>query len=139
METYGHTVTESTNRQQAQSKGKRTGTFENPSATGENPHLKPMQQQNLDAHWGGKSDHSGEYPEYTKEQYHKRATELARSSTSETVHGYKTADGTIVRFDVISGDFVKSGELGIRTMFKPRRGLDYFKHKIIEDGGRQDD
>ena len=120
-----------------QSTGKTTS--ENTSAARANPHLKPMAQQNLDAHWGGKSDHSSEYPDYAKEQYANRATELVRSATSDTILGYKAADGSIVRFDTKNGDFVKSGELGIRTMFKPSRGLDYFFDKMAEDGGVQDD
>ena len=111
----------------------------NLSAMGANPHLKPMTQKNLDAHWGGKSDHSDEYPGYTKEMYSERATQLVRSATNDTILGYKTQTGTIVRFDEISGDFVKSGTLGVRTIFKPARGREYFYDKMNEDGGVQND
>jgi pyocin large subunit-like protein len=55
------------------------------------------------------------------------------------VLGYKAANGAIVRYDKNANDFVKSGDKGIRTMFKPKRGEAYFNDKMQEDGGKQDD
>ena len=98
-----------------------------------------MTQKNLDAHWGGKSDHSDEYKNWTKEQYFERATKLSRSAVEENILGYKSEDGAIVRYDRLSNDFVKSGNSGIRTMFKPKRGEAYFYDRMREDGGIRND
>jgi len=108
-------------------------------ATGANLDILPMTQKNLDAHWGGKSDHSDEYEGWTKEQYAERATELIRSATNENILGYRAEDGAIVRYDREANDFVKSGKTGIRTMFKPSRGEAYFISKMKDDGGVQND
>jgi len=109
------------------------------SAVGENKNIQPMTQKNLNDHWGGKSNHSDEYKGWTKEQYFNRATELARSAVGGDILGYKAPDGSIVRYDRQTNDFVKSGDSGIRTMFKPKRGESYFTSQFIRDGGTQND
>ena len=110
------------------------------SATGANPDLLGFTDTNLNNHWtGGKSDHSKDYPDMTKEQYAQRALELVRAATNDNILGYKAADGAIVRYSKASNDFVKSGAEGIRTMFKPKRKEDYFNRQLKEDGGKQDD
>jgi len=111
----------------------------NLSSTEANPTIPPMTQKNLDDHWGGKSDHSDEYEGWTREQYSERATELARSATDENILGYKATDGSIIRYDKLTNDFVKSGNTGIRTMFKPKRKEVYFKTQFARDGGIEDD
>jgi len=109
------------------------------SATGANPSLPPFTGSALDNHWGGKNDHSGEYPNFTKEQYAERALNLVRSSVSKGVLGYKAANGSIVRYDKAANDFVKGHDTGIATMFKPKSGEAYFNRQIKKDGGKQDD
>ena len=103
------------------------------SATGANSDLPGFTAENLDAHFGGggDSDHSDQYPGFTKEQYAQRAHDLVRSPVGGNIDGYIAAKGrykdTIVRFDVNTGDWVRSGKLGIRTMFKPAEGALYFE------------
>lgn len=117
------------------------GTVENPSALGSNPDLPGFSQANLDDHWvGGKSDHSKEYSDFTKEQYAQRAHELVRSATNDTVLGYKIANGAVVRFDKNTGDFVKGfTDTGIATMFKLRGGEGRFSRIMSREGGLQYD
>lgn len=109
------------------------------SASGANPSLLPFTSKTLNNHWGGKSDHSDEYPELSKGLYAELAHDLVCAATSETVLGYRAADGSIVRYNKSTNDFVKSGSKGIRTMFKPKRGIAYFNDKMKSDGGVQND
>ena len=111
------------------------------SATGANPDLPGFEANNLDRHFGsgGKHDHARQYPGFTKEQYAQRAIELVRSSVGGAIQGYRADDGSIVRFDESTNDFVKSGIRGIRTMFKPDVGTMYFERRLIDDGGTTDD
>jgi hypothetical protein len=72
----------------------------NISAIGVNEFSVGFSQENLDDHWiGGASDHSEQYPGYTKEQYAEEALALVQSATSETIVGYKNELGQVVRFD----------------------------------------
>jgi hypothetical protein len=109
------------------------GTLENPSALGANPDLPGFTQKNLDVHFGGGgySDHSGDYPEFTKEQYAQRAQELVRSPVGGNVVGYLATKGnykgSVIRYDTVTEDWVRSGKVGIRTMFKPSEKMVYFE------------
>ena len=115
------------------------GTPGNPAPIGANPELKGFTKKNLAKHWkGGERDHSKEYPGFTKEQYARRALELARSPVSDHVLGYKAANGDIVRFDESTNDFVKAAKNGIKTMFKPDKGARYFERQMLKDGGTTD-
>ena len=105
------------------------------SANGANPSIPAFTQKSLDDHWGGKSDHSGEYPGFTKEQYAERALELVRMPASENILGYKAANGSIVRYDKTTNDFVKGFNTGVASMFKPTGGKEYFKRQLRYDGG----
>lgn len=112
------------------------GTLDNPSPMGANPELPGFTAKNLAKHWaGGESDHSEDYPGFTKEQYAQRALELARSPVSDHVLGYRAANGDIVRFDESTNDFVKSSKTGIKTMFKPNGRTRYFERQMLKDGG----
>ena len=97
------------------------------SSTGANPSIPAFTQKSLDDHWGGKSDHSGDYPGFTKEQYAERALELVRMPTSESILGYQAMNGAIVRYDKTTNDFVKGFKTGVATLYKPDGGEDYFK------------
>ena len=107
------------------------------SALGVNKFDYGFTQKVLDAHWGGSSDHSGEYEGFTKEQYAQRALELVQSAAdNKYIFGYKTSDGTVVRYDIRTNDFVKGHpHNGIYTMFKPKGYSNYFHRMKKKDGG----
>ena len=91
------------------------------SAVGANPSIPSMAVQNLERHWGSgaKSDHSGQYPGFTREDYSKRAVELIRMATDENISGYRAQNGAIVRYDRRTNDYVKGYRTGVATLFKP--------------------
>ena len=120
---------------------KEIGTLDNPSATGANPDLPGFTEKSLTKHFGSgfSSDHSGQYPLFTKEQYAQRAHKLLKTPVSDNILGYKALNGDIVRFDESTNDFVKGGKTGIKTMFKPNEGTKYFERQMLRDGGVTDD
>ena len=65
--------------------------------------------------------------------------QMIRSPVGGDIHGFKTKDNEIVRFDNSTGDFVIGDSNGTMTMFKPRyksgRGLEYFNEQQAEHGG----
>lgn len=86
----------------------------------------------------------------TPEQYEKRALELVQSACSETVLGYKNSLGQVIRYDVLTNDFVKGNpQRGIFTMFKPYHekvkagdkdaGLRYFYEWLEKEGIETDE
>jgi len=111
----------------------------NYNATGANLDLPGFTNENLDDHWGGRSDHSNEYPGFTKAQYAQTALDLVRSATNNNILGYKTSNGAIVRYDKATNDFVKGFDTGIATMFKLKGGERRFKSLMRREGGLQDD
>lgn len=109
----------------------------NTSALGINIFVQGFSQKNLDDHWGGSHDHSSEYKGFTKAQYAARALQLIQSAADgKNILGYKLPDGTIVRYDVKTHDFVKGHpNIGISTMFKPKSKARYFHNKKRLEGG----
>jgi len=107
------------------------------SALGANKFEQGFSEENLDRHWGGISDHSSEYKGFTREQYAQRALELVQSAADgKNILGYKLSDGTVVRYDVKTFDFVKGHpKYGIYTMFKPNNKSAYFHQKKKDEGG----
>lgn len=108
------------------------------SAAGKNQFKKGFTEKNLNKHFGsgGKSDHSTQYPGWTKEEYAKRALQLIQSQTSDTILGYKTSAGEIVRYDKTTNDFVKGHpDGGIKTMFKPEDEERYFIRRKQKENG----
>lgn len=109
---------------------------QNLSGSGANTDIPPFSQSNLNDHWiGGRSDHSSQYPNMTKEQYAQRALELVSSATDENITGYKASNGAIVRYDRSTNDWVKGYTNGIATMFKPSDGVNYYNRTKKIDGG----
>ena len=102
------------------------GTLENPSAAGANPYMPAFTESNLESHW---ASHKNEYTGMTKEQYAQRAHDLIRSATSESILGYKSKNGSIVRYDKNTHDFVQGFDTGIATMFKLKGGESRFNKK----------
>ena len=111
------------------------------SAIGANPDLPGFTSKNLEKHFGSgfNSDHSLQYPGFTKEQYAQRAHNLVKSEVCGNILGYKATNGAIVRFDESTNDFVKGTSTGIKTMFKPDEGTQYFERQMLRDGGMTDD
>ena len=106
------------------------------SAIGENKFLRGFSDNNLSSHWGGKHDHSKQYPEMSKEQYAQRALDLAQSAAdNKEILGYQNEKGQIVRYDRKNNDFVKGDpSKGIATMFKPDDGESYFNRWKSKEG-----
>lgn len=91
-------------------------------------------------HWKNGRTHQDEYPNLTMEQYVERAVSLAEMPTGGDILGHIDKDGIIVRYDRKENDFVKaSTSKGIRTMFKPDEGEQYYwkrRKEDIEHGGK---
>lgn len=114
---------------------------EDVSATGENElRVKGFpSKQKLNNHWRNGRTHAEEYkPDgiTTKEQYEKRGVELAESAADgKRILGYKTKEGFICRYDVKKNDYVKADiNKGLRTLFKPTEGIDYFNYWKGKEG-----
>lgn len=96
-------------------------------------------KQALNNHWQNGRTHAEEYKKdgiTTKEQYVKRAVELAEKPVGNGVLGYKTKDGLICRYDVEKNDYVKASiDKGIKTLFKPIGEMDYYnlRKKVESD------
>lgn len=111
------------------------------SATGENE-LKRKgfpNKQKLNNHWLNGRTHAEEYrPDgiTTAKQYEKRGVELAESAVDgKRILGYKTKEGFICRYDVKKNDYVKADvNKGLRTLFKPSEGIDYFNYWKGKEG-----
>ena len=101
------------------------------SATGPNEFSKGFSSTNLSNHWYGSDtvhSHAEEYRGFTMEQYAQRALELIQKPVGKNILGYRTKENEVVRYDIETNDFVKGNPLkGIKTMFKPHKGIDYFK------------
>lgn len=110
--------------------------FEYISATGPNEFKRGFDAYNLADHWyggNGMHSHKDEYPNMTMRQYADRALNLIQMPTSDNILGFKTKSGKVARYDIKENDFViGSPKTGINTMFKPKRGIEYFYDKKKE-------
>lgn len=91
---------------------------------GANPSIPKSTKHNLNRHF---RRHGGQYPDLTKQQYHQKALELARSPVGGDIVGYKAKDGAIVRYNTSTNDFVKAYSTGVCTMYKPDDGVEYYE------------
>ena len=95
-------------------------------------------KQHLNNHWQNGRTHQEEYAKdgiTTKEQYAKRAVELAEMPVGNGIFGYKTKEGYICRYDSSKNDYVKADiKKGIRTMFKPNKGEEYYQQMLRDEG-----
>ncbi len=100
-------------------------------------------KQKLNNHWQNGRTHAAEYaPDgiTTKEQYEKRAVQLLESPCGNGIKGYKTKDGLVCRYDAKKNDFAKgSPENGVRTMFKPDDGEEYYRRRLEAEGIENDE
>jgi hypothetical protein len=107
------------------------------SATGANKFKKGFSSTNLDKHWGGKSDHSSQYPQFTKDEYAKEALKLIQKPVSKDIKGYKNSKDQIVRYRISTNDFVKGHpKVGIATMFKPNAKMTYYLRKKKQEAAK---
>ena len=95
-------------------------------------------KQKLNNHWQNGRTHQAEYIKEgitTKEQYEARALELIQMPCGNGIEGYKTKSGKLCRYDMQKNDYVTGRpDKGIYTMFKPSRGLEYFKEMLEYEG-----
>ena len=107
-----------------------------PSAKGAN-RLKVKgfsNKQKLMNHWKNGRTHRDEYPDLTMEQYVATAVKLAESPVGGDILGHIDKDGVVIRYNRKTNDFVKADiKKGIRTMFKPKIGINYYKGQREED------
>lgn len=113
------------------------------SALGENYFKEGFTPENLERHWGGSSDHSAEYPEFkSAKEYNEYAVKLVSSAVDgKNILGYKTANGTVCRYNVKTNDYVKGSPIydEIYTCFKPKEKAQYFHKKKVVDGGNKNE
>lgn len=114
----------------------------NVSPTGANKFVKRgfASKQKLMNHWKNGRVHRKEYPNYTMEQYVKRAVSLIEMPVGGSILGHVDKDGVIIRYDKKTNDFVKGTiDKGIRTMFKPVDGIKYYmdmRKDDLNNGGK---
>ena len=92
-------------------------------------------------HWKNGRTHQSEYPELkTPQDYEQYALALIEKPTGGDILGHVDKNGVIIRYNKATNDFVKGHpDLGIRTMFKPADGLQYYldqKRSDCDHGGR---
>lgn len=93
---------------------------------------KSFSKKNLDKHY---AKHKVQYPGLDKMEYNDYAEALLMSKSSEDIIEYIAQDGAIVKYRISTNDFVKNyPNSGTATLFKPKRGLQYFlDRKKIEE------
>ena len=65
---------------------------------------------------------------------------MAENPVGGSIKGYKTKEGYICRYDVEKNDYVKADpQKGIRTMFKPESGIEYFQEMLRREGIESDE
>lgn len=111
------------------------------SATGRNEFLVKgfVNKQKLNNHWQNGRTHREEYIREgitTAQQYEQRALELIQMPCGNGILGYLGKDGKLCRYDSIRNDYVVGRpDRGIYTMFKPTRGIAYYREKEQTNGG----
>lgn len=95
------------------------------SAQGINKPSLGFSEKKLEEHYEG---HKHQYPGMTKEQYNEHAKKFLQKKCGDTVLGFRCKDGSVVRFNKQTGEFVKGYPGGyIKTCFFPtdiRKGED---------------
>ncbi|MCI1959691.1 MAG: minor capsid protein [Clostridia bacterium] len=105
-------------------------------ATGENIFKNGFTEKALKRHI---EKHLNEYDKMTPKEYNDYALNLIQQAVSDDIYGYKTSEGTIVRYRKSTNDFVKGyPDTGIATMFKPKgnnkKGYKYYKEQEEKEG-----
>lgn len=88
------------------------------SARGVNKPCKGFTQEALARH--KQSKHATQYAGMTDEQYNQHAINLLKKPCGQDIDGYRCSDGSVCRFNKITGEFAKGYPGGdIRTCFFP--------------------
>ncbi|MGI6205516.1 MAG: hypothetical protein ACOYJI_02635 [Anaerovoracaceae bacterium] len=105
-------------------------------ATGRNTFKMGFSPQNIEKHFGPNGSHTKQYPGWTKEKYEKEALKLVQSRTTDDIIGYKTIEGAVVRYRKSTNDFVVGypNNMGLATMFRPRKKLKYVLNYMKREG-----
>lgn len=94
-------------------------------------------RQKLNNHWENGRTHKAEYIGEgitAKEQYEAKAVKLLESPVGGSIKGHADGHGNIIRYDSETNDFAKGNpEKGVKTMFKPIKGEEYYNQKRKED------
>ncbi|HFI0103560.1 TPA: hypothetical protein ACGOSC_000038 [Streptococcus suis] len=82
--------------------------------------------------------HRAEFPNLTKEEYQKLASELIASPTDENILGYETEGGRRVRYDkanniIVIGQKNKNNHVRLNTMLKPDDREEYYHDNYLRD------
>jgi len=104
------------------------------SAMGENPMIPEMTKKAQKNH--GKHLRPGKsFSGMTMKDYVQNGRDFARSAVGDDIVGYRGTDGSIVRFNKATGEWVKAYATGVATYMKPMRGNQYYIDKMKDDGG----
>ena len=75
--------------------------------------------------------HLGEYGDITVEEYVGLARDLLRSDASDDIMVLTRSNGSVSKYRISTNDFVVSDETwNIKTMFKPKKGYDYWREEL---------
>ncbi|HEM3683776.1 TPA: hypothetical protein U1D20_001243 [Streptococcus suis] len=82
--------------------------------------------------------HRAEFPNLTKEEYQKLASELIASPTDKNILGYETEGGRRVRYDkanniIVIGQKNKNNQVRLNTMLKPDDREEYYHDNYLRD------
>ena len=104
------------------------------SATGSNPAIPKMTIKAQKRH--GKHLRPGRsFAGMTVSEYAQKGMEFARLPTGGSIVGYRGEDGCIVRFNKVTGEWVKAYTTGVATYMKPSAGKAYYDKWFDLDKG----
>ena len=90
------------------------------SATGENHPCKGFAPSELKRHKN--INHEGQYDNMTDEQYERHAINLLKKKCGKDIFGYRCSDGSVCRFNNLTGEFAKGYPGGyVKTCFYPTK------------------
>jgi len=104
------------------------------SATGANsfiPEMTAKAQKNHEHHIEAGRD----FPDMTMEEYVKAGAEFARMPVGGDIEGYLGKDGCIVRFNELTGEWVKAYTTGVASYMIPKAGRRYYEKWLELDEG----
>ena len=104
------------------------------SAIGSNPEIPEMTIKAQKRH--GKHLRPGKsFAGMSMSEYAKRGMDFARKPVGGNIIGYRGEDGCIVRFDLLTGEWVKAYITGVASYMKPTAGKIYYEKWLELDKG----
>jgi len=108
------------------------------SATGSNPSIPEMTAKAQKRH--GKHLRPGKsFSGMTMSEYARKGRDFARKPVGGSIIGYRGKDGCIVRFDMVTGEWVKAYMTGVASYMKPSAGKEYYEKWLELDEGVSND